>query len=155
MLRDERKTNFKMGIFQAANGIISLILGFMTFNSRRPHKYVDAGYCDPGYPYRCNTLDLISREPKSLLSMFSPVLVAGLVSIANSIFLLKSRLNREMKLWVKFVIIFVNFAWLFIVVLIPAHILPAIEHPVYLTENTFYGVYKNQNYTKRVSKSLI
>ena len=140
-----KKTRY---IPQIINGIISISLGITTLQLKRSHKYVFGGYYDPSYPWHNNPSQIISDEPLSFLSKYSPVLSASIVSILSSIYLFSARVNKDIKLWVKLLIVFLNVAWLLFVALIPSSSLAIIEHPIYLPQSTYYGVFGIVNQRK-------
>ena len=41
-----RTSKLPIMLFQVVSGIISVVLGLLTFNFRRPHRYVDGGFYD-------------------------------------------------------------------------------------------------------------
>ncbi len=132
-------------ISQITNGLISLILGITTFTLKRPKKYVIGGTYDPSYPSRVRN-PIINWET-SLFSIYFPAVAALIFNIANAVFLTKSRVNDEMKNWVKFLIILFNVAWILIILLIPQKILPAREFRIPfpdLYNTTWYGVFSRK-----------
>lgn len=142
------RKKLKRWIPQIVNGIISISLGITTLQLKRPHTYVYGGEhrYDPTYPYQGPIVNtLISQQPLTFLAKYSPVLAALMVNILSGIYLFKARVNKEIKLWVKIVIIFLNTVLLAVAAFIPSLILPAIEHPLFvniMTGPTFYDVYK-------------
>jgi magnesium-transporting ATPase (P-type) len=127
-------------ISQIINGIISITLGFTTFTLKRPKKYVIGESYDPGYPMRPPSR--IINWNTSLFSTYLPAVLAFAYNIVNSLFLLKSRINREMKNWVKILIILLNVVWILAVIFIPQNLLPIREFEIGVPwDSTFYGVY--------------
>jgi hypothetical protein len=127
-------------ISQIINGIISFTLGLTTFTLKRPKKYVIGESYDPGYPMRPPSR--IINWDTSLFSTYFPAIIALAYNIVNSLFLLKSEINKEMKIWVKILIILLNIAWILVVIFIPQSLLPMREFEIAVPwDSTFYGVY--------------
>jgi hypothetical protein len=128
-------------------------MGITTLELKRPHKYTDGGIniYYPGYPYTMIENPIIPT-PLSLLVSSAPALGALMITILNGIYLFTGRINKEIKLWVKILIIVLNVGWLLFALLIPTTILPSIKHP--LVENvkggsTLYGVYQKMKEKKK------
>ncbi|MHA1112223.1 MAG: hypothetical protein ACTSRE_14040 [Promethearchaeota archaeon] len=131
---------------QVINGIISVTLGLTTLQLKRPHKYIDGGiyYFDSGYPFQPPIVNESLLNPLSFIAASSPALSALIITILNSFYLFTGRLNKEIKLWVKFLLIFLSSAWLIFTLIIPKRILPAIEHPLFKNVDSgpsYYGVF--------------
>ena len=132
-----KKTRF---ITQLINGLISFALGLTTFTLKRPKKYVIGETYDPGYPMRPPSA-IINWASTPLLTYF-PAALAFVFNVANIIFLVKSRMNKEMKIWVKILLILLNVGWIMFVIFIPQELLPVREFGIAVPwDSTLYGVY--------------
>ena len=147
-MRQKLPKKHSQWIIQMLMGIASFSLGIITFQSKRSHIYAFGGsYCaESNYPYMVQdnpNLDIFIPQPSSFISNYLPVLFALIVNVINGVLLFTAKIYKEIKLWVKILIIVLSSAFIMVVTFIPSLFLPPIKHYLFspMTCAYLYGVY--------------
>ncbi len=141
--RKAKKINIQFIITQAANTILTFILGIVSVNRRRDQRYV---LREVSYP---TTNPVIINWDKSILFQYSPLLAGFILSIINGMYIFLYPKNKEIKVWLKLLIISLTGLFLLISALFPAKNLSPIVVPTdIVTNDTLYGVYKGKKCLK-------
>ncbi len=106
--RSAKRINIQYAITQFFNGLLTFILGLVSINRRRDQKYV-VSYS--GYPAATN--DFINWD-RSLIYQYSPILIALILNMVNAIYIFLFRKKKEIKMWLK--ILIVSLTGLFLII---------------------------------------
>jgi ABC-type phosphate transport system permease subunit len=143
--RKAKKINIQFYITQGVNAILTFILGIVSVNRRREERYIPR---ETSYP---TTYPTIINWNKSVLFQYSPLLAGFVINIINGIYLFLFRRNKEVKMWIKIMIVGLTGLVLIICALFPARNLSPILVPTdIVTNDTFYGVYKGKKRPKLI-----
>jgi hypothetical protein len=141
--RNAKKINLQFIITQSVNTILTFILGILSVNRRRDERYVPR---ETSYP---TTNPTFINWNKSVLFQYSPLLAGFFINLINGIYIFLFRKNKEIKMWVKILIVGLTGLVLIICAVIPAKNLSPILVPTdIVTNDTFYGVYKGKKRLK-------
>jgi hypothetical protein len=141
--RSAKRINIQYSITQFINGLVTFILGLVSINRRRDQRYV---VNDSGYPMA--NVDFIDWD-RTLLYQYSPILVAFILNLINAIYIFLFRKKKEIKIWMKILIVSLTGVFLLVTALFPAHVLSPVSLTVNVWQPSYYGVYPSEKKNKR------
>ena len=144
-----KRINIQYAITQFFNGLVTFILGMVSINRRRDQRYA---VVDTGYPV-ANT-DFINWD-RTLMYQYSPILAAFILNLINAIYIFLFRKKKEIKLWLKILIVSLTGIFLIVTALFPAHILSPISVAVHVWQPSYYGVYPSKKKKIQIRKNTL